>query len=64
VTGRVPGDAGRVADGRGDGVDGGTVPAGVPRGEVTGREAGGADVPGAGRGRSGAALLLPVPIEG
>jgi hypothetical protein len=53
VTGRVPGDAGLGADGRGDGVAGGTVLAGVPRGEVTGAEAGGADVPGAG--------VVPVP---
>ena len=54
VTGRVPGDAGLGADGRGDGVAGGTVLAGVPRGEVTGAEAGGADVPGAG--------VVPVPF--
>jgi hypothetical protein len=49
VTGRVPGDAGLVADRRGDGVAGGTVPAGVPRGEVTGGEA------------DGAAEVVPVP---
>ena len=48
VTGRVPGDAGLVEDGRGEGVAGGAVLAGVPRGEVTGGEAGGADVLGAG----------------
>ena len=47
MTGRVPGDAGLVEDGRGEGVAGGAVLAGVPRGEVTG-EAGGADVLGAG----------------
>ena len=53
VTGRVPGDAGLVADGRGDGVAGGTALAGVPRGEVTGGEAGDADVLSAG--------VVPVP---
>ena len=49
VTGRVPGDAGLVADGRGDG---GTVP-GVSRGEVRGGVAEGAATLGAG--------VVPVP---
>ena len=56
VTGCAPGDAGLVPDGRGEGLAGGAVPVGAPRGEVTGGEAEGAAVVSA-----GAAVVVPVP---